>query len=234
MTTRQGARRRPADRRLRDDARGGRGARARRPRLDLRRRRRRRRGGARGARRSSTTRRCCAACASWAPRCAAGCSALDGVREVRGRGLMLGVGLERGDRRRRRSAPTCSTRGLVVNVPEPGTLRLLPPLTVDSAQASTRGWPDRRIALKLSGDVSREELPPGPDRSATSAAERLAVIVEAAERAASSVIDDAEEEASRYLDEARRRGRPDRRRAPSRGRRRARPAGFRQPRRRRT
>ena len=62
------------------------------------------------------------------------CAALDGVREVRGRGLMLGVGLERRDRRRRRSAPTCSTRGLVVNVPEPGTLRLLPPLMVDSAQ----------------------------------------------------------------------------------------------------
>jgi len=38
---------------------------------------------------------------------------------------------------------------------------------------------------------------------ATSTAERIAVIVEAAERAASSVIDDAEEQARHYLDEAR-------------------------------
>lgn len=59
--------------------------------------------------------------------------ALDGVREVRGRGLMIGVGLERGV-----DAAALGTdllqRGLIVNVPEPGTLRLLPPLTVDSAQ----------------------------------------------------------------------------------------------------
>ena len=32
-------------------------------------------------------------------------------------------------------------RGLIVNVPEPGTLRLLPPLTVDSAQI------ERAVAL---------------------------------------------------------------------------------------
>jgi hypothetical protein len=37
----------------------------------------------------------------------------------------------------------------------------------------------------------------------TSAAERIAVIIEAAEKAAESVIDDTEEQASRYLDEAR-------------------------------
>jgi predicted acetylornithine/succinylornithine family transaminase len=59
--------------------------------------------------------------------------ALDGVVEVRGRGLMLGVGLaEEVD-----AAAIGSDllgRGLIVNVPEPGTLRLLPPLTVDSAQ----------------------------------------------------------------------------------------------------
>ena len=45
----QGARRRASGRRLRDRARAGRGARARRPRLDLRRRADRRRRGARGA-----------------------------------------------------------------------------------------------------------------------------------------------------------------------------------------
>jgi predicted acetylornithine/succinylornithine family transaminase len=62
-----------------------------------------------------------------------GLIALDGVREVRGRGLMLGVGLAEGID----AAPVGADlleRGLIVNVPEPGTLRLLPPLTVDSAQ----------------------------------------------------------------------------------------------------
>jgi acetylornithine/N-succinyldiaminopimelate aminotransferase len=62
----------------------------------------------------------------------AGLAALDGVTEVRGRGLMIGVGL----------APEFDAavvgadllqRGLVVNVPAPSTLRLLPPLVVDSS-----------------------------------------------------------------------------------------------------
>ncbi len=59
--------------------------------------------------------------------------ALAGVREVRGRGLMLGVGLEDGID----AASVCADllgRGLIVNAPEPGTLRLLPPLTVEPAQ----------------------------------------------------------------------------------------------------
>jgi acetylornithine/N-succinyldiaminopimelate aminotransferase len=63
----------------------------------------------------------------------AGLQALDGVVEVRGRGLMIGVGLAEGID----SAAVCAgllERGLIVNAPEPGTLRLLPPLTVDSAQ----------------------------------------------------------------------------------------------------
>ena len=59
--------------------------------------------------------------------------ALDGVREVRGRGLMLGVGLDEGIDAAAVGADLLE-RGLVVNVPEPGTLRLLPPLTVDSDQ----------------------------------------------------------------------------------------------------
>jgi predicted acetylornithine/succinylornithine family transaminase len=58
---------------------------------------------------------------------------LEGVVEVRGRGLMLGVGLaEEVDAAR--LAAELLERGLIVNVPEPGTLRLLPPLTVDSTQ----------------------------------------------------------------------------------------------------
>jgi predicted acetylornithine/succinylornithine family transaminase len=69
-----------------------------------------------------------------------GLLALDGVTEVRGRGLMLGVGLDDGID----SAAVTSdllARGLIVNPPEPGTLRLLPPLTVDPAQI------ERAIAL---------------------------------------------------------------------------------------
>ncbi len=57
--------------------------------------------------------------------------ALDGVSGTRGRGLMVGVGLEQGI-----DAATVGSdlleRGLVVNVPRPETLRLLPPLVIDS------------------------------------------------------------------------------------------------------
>ena len=59
--------------------------------------------------------------------------ALDGVRAVRGRGLMLGAALEDGIDAAAVGADLLE-RGLIVNVPEPGTIRLLPPLTVDSAQ----------------------------------------------------------------------------------------------------
>ena len=61
--------------------------------------------------------------------------ALDGVREVRGRGLMLGVGLVDGLDAAAIGADLLE-RGLVVNVPEPGTLRLLPPLTIDTDQVA--------------------------------------------------------------------------------------------------
>jgi predicted acetylornithine/succinylornithine family transaminase len=62
-----------------------------------------------------------------------GLLALDGVREVRGRGLMVGVGLVEGIDAAALGARLLE-QGLIVNVPEPGTLRLLPPLTVDSTQ----------------------------------------------------------------------------------------------------
>jgi acetylornithine/N-succinyldiaminopimelate aminotransferase len=62
-----------------------------------------------------------------------GLAALEGVAEVRGRGLMIGVGLDGGI-----DAPAVGAdllrRGLVVNVPAPSTLRLLPPLLVESSQ----------------------------------------------------------------------------------------------------
>ena len=56
------------------------------------------------------------------------------VREVRGRGLILGVGLEEG-----LDAPGIARSllgdGLIVNAPEPSTLRLLPPLIIGDAEA---------------------------------------------------------------------------------------------------
>ena len=63
-----------------------------------------------------------------------GLEALDGVRETRGRGLMIGVGLEEGIDAAAVGADLLE-RGLVVNVPRPDTLRLLPPLVIDSDHA---------------------------------------------------------------------------------------------------
>jgi len=58
-----------------------------------------------------------------------GLAALDGVGEVRGRGLMVGVSLADGV-----DAQTVAARalevGLVINVPAPGMLRFLPPLII--------------------------------------------------------------------------------------------------------
>jgi acetylornithine/N-succinyldiaminopimelate aminotransferase len=56
---------------------------------------------------------------------------LDGVGGTRGRGLMVGVGLEEGIDAAAVGADLLE-RGLVVNVPRPDTLRLLPPLVIDS------------------------------------------------------------------------------------------------------
>jgi acetylornithine/N-succinyldiaminopimelate aminotransferase len=60
----------------------------------------------------------------------AGLAALDGVAEVRGRGLMVGAtladGLDAGD-----VARNCLEAGLVINVPGERMLRFLPPLVID-------------------------------------------------------------------------------------------------------
>ena len=56
---------------------------------------------------------------------------LDGVSGTRGRGLMVGVGLADGIDAAAVGADLLE-RGLVVNVPRPDTLRLLPPLVIDS------------------------------------------------------------------------------------------------------
>lgn len=60
-----------------------------------------------------------------------GLDGLEGVRETRGRGLMIGVGLEEGIDAAAVTADLLE-RGLVVNAPRPDTLRLLPPLVIDS------------------------------------------------------------------------------------------------------
>jgi acetylornithine/N-succinyldiaminopimelate aminotransferase len=62
-------------------------------------------------------------------RLAAGLRALDGIAEVRGRGLMLGAGLEEG-LDAAKIASRALDAGLVINVPAPRTLRLLPPLVI--------------------------------------------------------------------------------------------------------
>ncbi|MEK6251728.1 MAG: aspartate aminotransferase family protein [Actinomycetota bacterium] len=59
--------------------------------------------------------------------------AIDGVDQVRGRGLMLGVGLAPGLDASRLTVRLLEA-GLVVNAPEPSTLRLLPPLTVSEEE----------------------------------------------------------------------------------------------------
>ena len=63
----------------------------------------------------------------------AGLEQLDGVAGTRGRGLMIGVALEDGIDAQAVGADLLS-RGLVVNVPAAGTLRLLPPLVLNSDQ----------------------------------------------------------------------------------------------------
>jgi len=57
--------------------------------------------------------------------------ALEGVKETRGRGLMVGVAVEEGIDAAAVGADLLE-RGLVVNAPRPDTLRLLPPLVIDS------------------------------------------------------------------------------------------------------
>ncbi|MCB0827766.1 MAG: acetylornithine/succinylornithine family transaminase [Solirubrobacterales bacterium] len=76
-----------------------------------------------------------------------GLAELDGVDEVRGRGLMIGVGLEAGIDAAGIAAVLLRD-GLVVNAPRPDTLRLLPPfvLTVEQADLAVG-----KLASALSG-----------------------------------------------------------------------------------
>jgi acetylornithine/N-succinyldiaminopimelate aminotransferase len=78
-----------------------------------------------------------------------GLLALDGVAEVRGRGLMVGAGLAPGIEAGAVAADLLE-RGLILNAPGPDTLRLLPPLTIESAQI------ERAVALIGESIVSFE------------------------------------------------------------------------------
>ncbi len=73
-------------------------------------------------------------------RLTAGLNGLDGVREVRGRGMMLGIGLEEGLVAGEVNADLL-TRGLIANAPRPDTIRLLPPFILSDEQA------DRAVTL---------------------------------------------------------------------------------------
>ncbi len=62
-----------------------------------------------------------------------GLEELPGVAGTRGRGLMVGVALDEGIDAAALGADLLA-RGLVVNIPAPGTIRLLPPLVVEPGQ----------------------------------------------------------------------------------------------------
>jgi acetylornithine/N-succinyldiaminopimelate aminotransferase len=81
-----------------------------------------------------------------------GLAALDGVEEVRGRGLMVGAGLMEGiDPAQVVSAALDA--GLVINVPAPSTLRFLPPLVIGEAEVET--------ALEILTGVLDSQVPSG-------------------------------------------------------------------------
>ena len=61
-----------------------------------------------------------------------GLEAMGGVTEVRGRGLMLGVGLPGENAAELRDG--LLSEGLIVNAPDPSTIRLLPPLNLSDAE----------------------------------------------------------------------------------------------------
>lgn len=77
----------------------------------------------------------------------AGLAGHDAVADVRGRGLMLGVALAAGIDSREVAAAAL-TAGLVVNAPNPETIRLLPPLTITAEQTS-QGVDQLRTALTV-------------------------------------------------------------------------------------
>ena len=84
---------------------------------------------------------------------------LDGVAEVRGRGLMIGVGLQEG-----LDASAINTallgKGLIVNAPRPDTLRLLPPFIISDEQLESAVGKIAE-ALREAGDTNLKETTAG-------------------------------------------------------------------------
>ena len=63
-------------------------------------------------------------------------AAVDGVDEVRGRGLLIGVGLAAGLPPAGEIAATLAEHGFIVNAPRPDTIRLAPPFILSDDDAS--------------------------------------------------------------------------------------------------
>jgi acetylornithine aminotransferase len=83
-----------------------------------------------------------------------GLAGIDGVAEVRGRGLMLGVRLEDGIDSSKVNGALLEA-GLVANAPRPDTLRFLPPFVLSDEQAER--------ALKLIADALSGYHPSEPN-----------------------------------------------------------------------
>ena len=109
-----------------------RGADARRARLDLRRRADLRSRGAGGTRDPRSARKLLADVAEREAQVREAARRHPAVAGVRGRGLMIGVGLAAGVDAA--VAAAALARGVVVNAPNPETIRLLPPLTIEAGE----------------------------------------------------------------------------------------------------
>ena len=82
-------------------------------------------------------------------------AAIDGVDQVRGRGLLIGVGLAEGLPPAGEIVAALAERGFIVNAPRPDTIRLAPPfiLSDDDARAFTTALSES-LSRALSEDVS--------------------------------------------------------------------------------
>lgn len=79
---------------------------------------------------------------------------LAGVVEVRGRGLMIGVGLEE-DLDARELSSGLLDRGFIANAPRPDTLRLLPPFVLSDEQAARAVEAIGAVLSGLVGEAGR-------------------------------------------------------------------------------
>lgn len=79
--------------------------------------------------------------------------ALDGVREVRGEGLLLGIALEA--EISSAVAEAAIAAGFIVNAPSPDTIRLAPSLTLTQEEAEPFvTWLGEHLASRIKGDAS--------------------------------------------------------------------------------